>query len=473
MTSKRTEKFQHLLPRPLVPGQVIFDYIPESWKGVSQNILSSLVQVGQPATLEASHVGNEGEEIHHEFYCIPVDDGDGQLAHIFIQVRDVTAQKIFEKKITILAREYQSLIENANAVIIGLDVRGYIIDWNEMAAHVTGYLKTECYTRKLADFLEPHSGAAFDDKVQEVLNGAFITNHEMTLLSKQGALLTLLMNATPKISSDGHIVGILCIGQDITELSAYRKSLEQKVLERTKALKSALEKERQLVEVKDRFVSMASHEFRSPITYIHRNIGTIKSNITRLEPADVLQRLSKIESHADHLLSLLEDVLTIGKSGANTIKLKANFQSVDLKEFLSRVVDEVASNTQHTHRIKLDFPDAGLFIRSDENLLRNIFVNLLTNAIKFSPGKDEVVLSVRKVAGQVECRVADHGLGIGKQDLPKIFEPFHRGENVQTIKGTGLGLPIVKKAVETLGGEVGVESQPGQGTIFTVQLNLQ
>jgi signal transduction histidine kinase len=102
--------------------------------------------------------------------------------------------------------------------------------------------------------------------------------------------------------------------------------------------------------------------------------------------------------------------------------------------------------------------------------LRNIFVNLLTNAIKFSPGKDVVFFSVGVENNRLAFRVEDRGLGIEQKDLSLIFEPFHRGENVQKIKGTGLGLPIVKRAVETLGGELRVESTPGKGTLFIILL---
>jgi signal transduction histidine kinase len=198
----------------------------------------------------------------------------------------------------------------------------------------------------------------------------------------------------------------------------------------------------------------------------------IKSQIDKLTPADVVARLGKIQSQAEHLSSLLEDVLTMGKTGATNLKIKANLKSLDLKEFFLRVIDEVQSNTQHTHNIDLDFSAERLLIQSDENLLRNIFVNLITNAIKFSPGKNAVSVGVRACDEHVQFTIQDQGLGIEEKDLAKIFEPFHRGANVEKIKGTGLGLPIVKKAVETLGGTVDVESKPGHGTLFTVKLNI-
>jgi PAS domain S-box-containing protein len=471
-TSKHVERFAHILRAPVAVGASIFDSIPESWKVLSQNVLTTLQYAKTPSTLEASYTDNASKDTHFEIKCTGIRNGDDTLEQIFIEARDVTPQKIFEKKITIVAREYQSVIENANAVIIGTDSRGYITEWNEKAMQVTGYSKNESYIQKLSDFLILESQEDFSRAMHQVLSGDVITNYEMNTRDKDGKKLTLLINATPRTSANSEVVGMLLIGQDITELSDYRQSLEQKVMERTEALKSALEKEQQLVEVKDRFVSMASHEFRSPISYIHRNIRAMKENIEKLNANDVRDRLTKIQSQAEHLSSLLEDVLTIGRTGATNTRITANLKTVELRDFFFRIVDEVQSNTHNTHRIDLDFSQPQVCVESDENLLRNIFVNLLTNAIKFSPGKDSIHVSVRARDKMVECSVRDHGLGIEEKDLSRIFEPFHRGDNVQKIKGTGLGLPIVKKAVETLGGAVEVQSKPGEGTLFTVKLNL-
>ncbi len=471
LSSTQLDKFKHLLRHPVAEGTSLFNSIPESWNDLARNVLHTLLHSHTPSILETSYMA-EGKEIHFEIKSTAIRDPDHTVSQIFIEARDVTPQKIFEKKITIVAREYQSVIENANAVIIGTDARGYITEWNEMANLVTGYSKKESYIQKFSDFLSLGSQESFSHAMRKVLNGDVITNYEMVIEAKDHRKVTLLINATPRTSAASEVVGVLLIGQDITELSAYRQSLEEQVMERTRALKSALENERKLVEVKDRFVSMASHEFRSPISYIHRNIESMKTHIDKMSLDDLRERLSKIQSQAEHLSSLLEDVLTIGKTGATNTKIKANLTSVDLRDFFFRIIDEVQINTQNSHNIKLDFPFPQLFIESDENLLRNIFVNLLTNAIKFSPGEKEVLLSVNAGPDEVRCAIKDNGLGIGEKDLPRIFEPFHRGDNVQKIKGTGLGLPIVKKAVETLGGQVEVESKPGQGTLFTVHLNL-
>ena len=472
LTSQYLEKFQHLIHPKIKEGASIFDSIPGSWQKFAKNVLSTLLQAQTLSSVEFSCTDEDNKETYFEVIGTGIRDSDGKVNQAFIKARDVTAQKMFEKKITIVARDYQSVIENANAVIIGTDVRGYITEWNHSATQVTGYARNESYFQKLSEFLTLETQVRFSHDVSKVLKGDVIANSELVICAKDSRKLTLLINATPRRSSNGEVVGVLLIGQDITEQSVYKQSLEQKVMERTRALKLALESEKKLVEVKDRFVSMASHEFKSPISYIHRNIKSIQEQLENLSTDDVRLRLTKIQSQAEHLASLLEDVLTIGKTGATNTRIHANLKAVELKEFFLRIMDEVQSNTQQTHRIHLDFPPPNLRIQSDENLLRNIFVNLLTNAIKFSPGQKEVLLSVSYCNQHVECRVQDFGIGILEKDISRIFEPFHRGDNVQKIKGTGLGLPIVKKAVEILGGEVNVQSTPGKGTLFTVQLKL-
>ena len=472
LTSRHIDKFQHLLPAAVVPGKCVFESIPENWRTTGANVLQTLQHASIPSVFEISWSDSNQNETHYEIKCTGIRNECDSLEEIFIEARDITPQKVFEKKITVIARDYQSVIENANAVIIGTDAGGYVTEWNEMAKQVTGFSRNESYIRKLVDFLSPDAQELFLEAMKKILAGHVISNYEMSLRSKDERKLILLTNGTPRTNAAGEVTGILLIGQDITELTTYRQSLEQKVRERTNALRSALENEKKLVEVKDRFVSMASHEFRSPISYIHRNIAVIKDHLDTLSVGEVRQRLLKVQAHAELLTSLLEDVLTMGKAGANVNRIEAHLTAVSLRDFFNRIIDEVHTNTHNTHRIELDFPFSNIVLKCDESLLRNIFVNLLTNAIKFSPGKNLVMLSIGKCEQQVLVKVQDFGLGIGETDLSRIFEPFHRGQNVQNIKGTGLGLPIVKKAVEALGGEVEVESRPGRGTTFTVKLNL-
>jgi signal transduction histidine kinase len=256
------------------------------------------------------------------------------------------------------------------------------------------------------------------------------------------------------------------VGHDITELYRYRQSLEEMVRKKTDELTHAVEKEKELVSIKNRFVALASHEFRIPLSNILASANFVKEK-GKTDPA-LLEKITNIESQVGHMRTLIDDLLTIGKADAH--KLQPRQQAFNLVDLLNRICEEVIINANHSHTIRLDTPDPAVEIESDQKLLRNVFINLLSNAIKFSPGKPTVLVTLRKTAGKAEITVTDYGIGIGEADLVKVFEPFNRGINAADIKGTGLGLSIAKRAVETLGGSLTLNSQLHKGTVFIVTL---
>jgi signal transduction histidine kinase len=165
----------------------------------------------------------------------------------------------------------------------------------------------------------------------------------------------------------------------------------------------------------------------------------------------------------------LEDVLTLDRNDSN--KIKVTYVPVDLHVFIPALIGEVEGAYANTHVVNITWKSAGdVLLISDVNLLRHIFVNLLGNAIKFSPAHKEVQFCVEEKEHAVVFTVADRGIGICADDKSKIFEAFHRGENTSAIQGTGLGLNIVKHAVDLLGGEILVTSEPGKGSTFLVKI---
>lgn len=468
--NKAAAKVQSLVDPPLRVGGILFDSIPEAPVDLRETFITNLISSRKPATFDTTFAHPE-KTIHFEIKCTPITDQEDQVSQILIEARDVSPQKIFEKKITTIASELSGLIENANAVIIGIDTLGYIMDWNEMTTVITGYSKSEAFAQQFSDLLlDNENRDCFAQAMQNVFEGKLLSNYELPVRSKDKRKLTFLINATPRKNAAGQVTSILLVGHDHTELSEYRETLEQKINERTEALRAALQKEKELVEIKNRFVAIASHEFRSPLSSIQLTTESLKANISKLRTEDTLVKLNKIQSQVKHMSVLLEDVLTVGKSDSG--KLVPNLDSVDLGRFLERIIDDVQNNTNNTHRIELNFPVSPLEIESDEKLLRNIFINLLNNAIKFSPGGKVVFLTVVTHGMKVEITITDRGIGIDEKDIERVFEPFNRGTNASQIKGTGLGLSIVKKAVETLGGKLQVKSKLGEGTEFTIQFDV-
>lgn len=168
---------------------------------------------------------------------------------------------------------------------------------------------------------------------------------------------------------------------------------------------------------------------------------------------------------------LLDDVLTYGK--AETSKINVTRSAILLKDFFVSIFEEVGHNTKNTHSILANLEDLPETILSDTKLLRNIFINLLTNAIKYSPGKKQLFFDVVNLPNALQISIRDEGIGIKLEDKERIFDPFTRGEGVEKIQGTGLGLSIVKRAVELLEAKIHVQSEPFVGTTFTVELAHQ
>lgn len=455
--------------KPLQVGVNVLEYVSEERTKVVRTILSEMSSQKEMVKSWAEYTQLNGLRMYLELNFIPVLDDDQNLSHVSILARDITSSKVFEKKIRAQAENVENLIKKANAVIMATDSRGYITNWNDHCSTTTGYEKNEVYAKKLVDVvLQENDRPAFNNLIERVLNMEAVLNYEVKIITKDGKRVTVLMSATPQLTTTGQAVGITFVGQDITELSEYRRSLEDKIEERTVELRLALQKEKEALEIKSRFVSIASHEFRTPLSSIQFAANFLKQYNHRIEKQERDQKLDNIVVQVEHMTVLLDDVLTYGKNEAGKINLvKSN---VNLQDFTNKITEEVGYTTKNTHKIQTNFHNTPVEIETDEKLLRSVMSNLLTNAIKFSPGQQKVYLTISGSENQIQIRVRDEGLGIPSDETEKIFEPFLRGKGVVAIPGTGLGLSITKKAVELLGGTLQVESEVNRETTFTVQL---
>jgi PAS domain S-box-containing protein len=260
---------------------------------------------------------------------------------------------------------------------------------------------------------------------------------------------------------------LLHLNKRLVDQNKVIKSANLELFTLSNQLQEANTKIQEHADLKSRFVSMASHEFRTPLANIAFSAGFIRHHFTKLDQENILSKLQGIETQVAHMASLLDDVLTIGKSNVTQIELKKNF--VDLACFLEKISCEVQVANNNSHEIHVVISktvDNHLY--TDERFLRNIFINLLTNAVKYSPERSEVYVSVYREGSELCFEIADRGMGISKEDQEKIFEPFYRTGNTNGIQGTGLGLSIVKRAVELLDAKMYLESEVGVGSTFTV-----
>lgn len=236
-------------------------------------------------------------------------------------------------------------------------------------------------------------------------------------------------------------------------------------------LLAAVQREKELSEMKSKFVSTASHEFRTPLATMLSSAELLEHYSNSLGQDEKRNLLQTIQASAKRMSEMIDDVLTLGRAESGVLKL--NVGPTNLRELCNRVVSEFRIAQGRHHVITLDDRFDRLEALMDERLLRHILNNLLSNAVKYSPPGSEVTFSLERREEKAAIEIQDRGIGIPPEDQPRMFESFHRASNVENRPGTGLGLAIVKKAVELHGGEISLKSAVGAGTRFTVVLPLR
>jgi signal transduction histidine kinase len=232
-------------------------------------------------------------------------------------------------------------------------------------------------------------------------------------------------------------------------------------------LKDALDKERQLNEMKSSFVSMASHEFRTPLTTILSSTALLSKYTQADQQLHREKHITKIRDSVKHLNNLLDDFLSLGRLEEG--KVAANISQVNLRIMLQDTVEEMRRLAKNDQQIVYEYKGDET-IESDKNMIKNILLNLVSNAIKFSENGKKIYLRTHVTGDRVKISVEDEGIGIPKDDFELLFSSFFRSRNAQNIQGTGLGLHIVKRYTDLLQGTIDMKSEVNKGTIVTINL---
>lgn len=332
--------------------------------------------------------------------------------------------------------------------------------------------------RKIIGQKLPDCWVDSDQKKEYIMNTikdqGFIKNQELKIKSKGTSELWIL--ASMNLSVVGGEPTVFTGFTDITyqkkveqQLLTHESSLENQVAERTRELNKALSREKELNNLKTNFVTMASHEFRTPLTTILSASDILKRYRDRMTETEVNSKIDKIQSEVKGLTDILNDFLVIGSSEAGKIDLKV--EKIDLKLFLDEEITSLKDSIAKEHEIDYVFKSAEI-VNLDSRIIKNIISNLLGNAIKYSATGSKIEFHISARNGSLIIQVNDQGIGISKNDLENIFTPFHRGSNVGTIQGTGLGMTIVKQSVELHGGQITINSKEGVGTEVKVTIPL-
>jgi signal transduction histidine kinase len=249
-----------------------------------------------------------------------------------------------------------------------------------------------------------------------------------------------------------------------------RENVEANLRQAEQELRGALDKERELNELKTNFVNVVSHEFRTPLGVILSSSEILADYLDSLKPSERAEHLRDIKACACHMTNLMEDVLVLGRVEAGKMQFRP--ATLDVSCFCRRLIDEVLSATNRRCPMTLSESGVDAPASGDEGLLRHILQNLLNNAVKYSQAGQPVTVEVRRENDDAIFVVRDQGIGIPADDLKRVFTAFHRGRNAEQIPGSGLGLVIVKRCVELHGGSIQIQSVEGVGTDVTIRLPL-
>jgi PAS domain S-box-containing protein len=399
-------------------------------------------------------------------------------------------------------QRFEALFQFSSMAILVAGMDGQIVLANRMALSTFGYAEEEIFAKKVEDlmpkrFRDRHVGHR-DRFRQQPQNRSMGADLDLYAVKKDGSEFPVEISLGHYTTEEGSFVIAYLI--DITqrrqieqavlrqqeemaranaEIEKLNEELEAKVVQRTRQLQEtlgileksrdelqkALSKEKELSDLKSRFVSMASHEFRTPLSTILSSASLVAKYTLNEEQDKRDKHIQRIRSAVSNLTDILNEFLSIGKLEEG--KVQVNLSDFNLKEQVQLVCNEMQSLLRPGQRIRIRHtgPETA---RLDLSLLRNVVINLVSNAIKFSPEGGMVDVETETSPEQVLISVRDYGIGISEEDRKHLFERFFRGKNAVNIQGTGLGLHIVSKYVELMNGEMSLESVLEEGTTFKI-----
>ena len=452
-------------PRILQSGFTSRKLYDDLWEAISQ---------GRIWQGEFQNKKKDGSYYWHLMILSPLRDGEGRIVNYLAVQQDITERKVLEgelkkyrehleelvekrtNELRVSEEKFRTLAESSDDTIMRFDKESKHLYVNPVVVKQTGIPSN--------DFIgKTHRELGFPENLVQLwettIQNVFASKEKNRIEFQLPNNIWIDWILLPVFNEKNEVDSVITSGRDITSLKEYEKRIEE-----------AFKKEKELSELKSKFISAASHEFRTPLAAILSSAQLIKRYSTKWKDDEINEHHKVINDSVKNITALMDDVLLISKSEEGKIKLQ--IEDVNIEEFLNSLIIGVKPLLKSEQKINYKIATGLKSIKMDRKIVSQIIGNLLSNAIKYSSAGSKVELLSDIQDNKLLVRVKDTGIGIAKEELQLIFDPFYRTQNAIHIEGTGLGLNIVKRMLDVLNGTIEVDSEIGKGTTFDVSIPL-
>lgn len=366
----------------------------------------------------------------------------------------ITEAKPVPSEVETAVRRLAAIVDSSDDAIISKTLQGIITSWNFGAENIFGYTEQEAIGKSITMLIPPELHQEEELIIGKIRNGERLEHFETIRITKAGRRLYVSLTVSPIINDRGEVVGASKIARDITE----KVETENRLKKYTRKLK-------ELNQAKDEFIGMASHELKTPLTSINAYLQLLDKTVQNEQAKSFL---TKTMRQIRRLSTFVSDLLDVSKIEAGKLQLNPVLFNVD------DLIDEAIENVQYitvSHKLILENRLGNVQVTADRPRIEQVLVNFLTNAIKYSPGKDKVLVNSSYKNNQLTIAVKDFGIGVPPAEAEKIFTRFYRVQELNpTLAGLGIGLYISREIIERHHGKIWLESEPSRGSTFYFQI---
>jgi PAS domain S-box-containing protein len=433
-------------------GQHISLIIPPERLEEETFIIGQITQGKRLDHFETVRMNRDGSLIPISLSISPIKDHNGVVIGASKIARSIRERQIANEKQAILA----AIVDSSDDTILSKTLEGIITSWNKAAERMFGYTESEIIGQHISIIIPPERLQEEAFIIGEVSKGNKVDHFHTVRLAKDGRKVSISLSVSPIVDESGKIIGASKIARDISEQLAAQEE-NARLYEQVKTLNDK----------KDEFIGLASHELKTPLTSISGYLQILSTMVTG-EKSQLF--VAKTRQQVKKLSALVSDLLDVSKIEAG--KLRLSHEVFNIRLLIDDAIELLSYGNSH-YKLSLETDIDELLVTGDPHRVEQVIINLLTNAIRYSPGTNRIIIYLTHEAAEVKVGIRDFGLGIAPEKLKDIFSRFYRVDDTNpSISGLGIGLYLSQEIVSRHNGRIWAESEPGAGSTFWFTLPL-